>query len=53
MRGPFALLGLVGRKALAGTEIILAFGVPKAHVERATLLHLSESLLLTAQSYDL
>jgi hypothetical protein len=61
MRGPFALgrrlgaggvpadLRAIGEVALKS----LAIDAVKAHMVRATLLYLSELLLLTAQSYDL
>ena len=60
MRGPFAFGGSCGQGAWAivRANVIaalkpLAFGAAKAHTTPATLLYLSELLLLTAQSYDL
>ncbi len=53
MRGPFALARNVNPPITTLDFIVLAIVLPKAHEGGATLLYLSELLLLTAQSYDL
>ena len=53
MRGPFALERCVNPPMQTPDFMMLAIVLPKAHEGGATLLYLSELLLLAAQSYDL
>jgi len=53
MRGPFASEPDVNPPILRPDFIVLAIVSPKAQEGGATLLYLSELLLLAAQSYDL